>query len=144
MPGLWDNIKSLEVALPVDIIKEITDSFNESFAGQLEMNIFQKTEDVVHAFADQLMNTRKDVQSNIFVKLEAPLLRNYQLAVLSVVYEISTVYPCKLTDNLNMKAYICANSDELQVNLYEIFSSDKFKTSASMILTQVKHEMANP
>ena len=140
---MWENIKTVNIKLPMDVLKEFVESFNTTFAGKCDLQVYQKNQEVIRAYVNSVVGTRTDVQSEIVLKLEADILHNYRLAVLTITYDISSVYPCKLVDNINIMAYECGTSDELQEKIVETFRSEKFINSASMIITQVDRETAN-
>ena len=140
MDEIWENIKSVEVTLPLDVVKEFSDSFNKTFEGKCEMQLIKQNQNVISAYVGQPTGPRQNVKTEIFLKIVAPMLNGYTLSILSVVYDMSTVYPCRLTDDLNSKLYVCGSSQELHDRIVEIIKSEKFVKSASMILTQVNKE----
>lgn len=138
MTDIWKGIKAVDIKLPIDILTDFTDSFNEKFVGRCEMKLFQRNKSIIETFSDSTyLENPIGIQTEIYLKLEAKLLDNYQLTVFSVVYDLATVYPCVLNDKLNQKVHRCESSADLTKAIMEVFRSEKFLTSASMILTQV-------
>lgn len=142
MTDIWNDIKTVKMEMPIDIIKDYADSFNEKFVGRCEMTFYQRNKTLLESFSSSTpLDNINDIQSEIYLKLEAKALNNYQLSLLTVIYDISVVYPCSLNDNLSLKVIRCNDSADFRNNLVGFFKSEKFLNSASMILTQVDRAM---
>lgn len=141
MSYIWSEIKMSHIKLPLDILEDISKSFNASFSGIMSMVIVENKASAIDHFITTIGKQEKqiDVDHEVLLKIVVPLLENYEMFVLKVSYKISTVYPCSLMDYINgNRLYNCVDSNSLEENLKIVFESEKFKNAASVLMTQAE------
>lgn len=141
MSYIWSEIKMSHIKLPLDILEDISKSFNTSFSGIMSMVIVENKASAIDHFINTIGKQEKqlDVDHEVLLKVVVPLLENYEMFVLKVSYKVSTVYPCSLMDYVNGNvSYNCADSYALEEKLRNVFDSVKFKNAASVLMTQAE------
>lgn len=141
MSYIWSEIKMSHIKLPLDILEDISKSFNLNFSGIMSMAIIENKASAIDHFINTIGKQEKqiDVDHEILLKVVVPLLENYEMFVLKVSYKVSTVYPCSLIDYINGNVqYTCTDSNALEEKLRNVFDSDKFKNAASVLMTQAE------
>lgn len=141
MSYIWSEIKMSHIKLPLDILEDISKSFNMSFSGIMSMTILENKASAIDHFINTIGKQEKqiDVDHEILLKVVVPLLENYEMFVLKVSYKVSTVYPCSLIDYINGNVlYNCIDSNTLEEKLRNVFDSVKFKSAASVLMTQAE------
>lgn len=139
--NLFENIKKVDILLPLQILEEYANSFNETFKGKLVFEIKHKMEDTHDPWTglEVVFSSKEQEEKNMVVRayIIAPELNNYRLLVLKLVYKISQVYPCNIECILDNQKKDCKDSNQVKSVLKGVFTSQSFQKPVQMLLAQV-------
>lgn len=139
--NIFSGIKKEEIRLPLDILGEYKESFNQAFHNKLMFETNDTLESGQSEWAKlDMFNEVKEPEEKKFVtrvSIFAPELNNYRMLLLKVSYKRSKVYPCELYNALTDKSENCNDDTKFDESLKKIFLSEEFKKPVRMLLSQI-------
>ena len=128
MESLWPKLEKLAVNVPIRILQDQVDLFNEQMKGMLSCTLER----------EEIVNYNYDCEASMYIS--SPALPDYRLQLVEVKFSVAKAYPCEVHNCVNDRYPITgqkANSaDEFKEILKEIFNSQEVINALQNILAQ--------
>lgn len=139
--NIFAGIGKEEMRLPLDILGDYANQFNNAFGKSLVFETLDTLENQEEDWAKiDLFEEIKEPAERKFVTrayVLAPNLGKYKMLVLKLSYLRSKVYPCELYNALTDKKQDCKTAEELNTELRKLFVSEDFKKPIRVLLSQI-------
>lgn len=142
-----NNAVTEKVTLPQEMLRDYIELFAKTFERSkcyLDYQVYEdddsgdyKKEELFEHFVKP---TEKSVR--LQMRLVVPALHDYTLALFSIKFKRSQVYPCKF-DNFFVDENVVKDTrdaEELENLIEYVFKCKKFRHAMSMILSQINYE----
>lgn len=139
--NIWTGIEPANVELPIQVINEYANSFNETFEGKMTMTVKSKIDDSIVVTVESLLNPEKKSENGryeINVSIDVPSLKGYSLKVIVVSYDVIKIYPCAIKNLLDGSTEECPDEETFKVKIKALFASDDFTQILKNLLVQVR------
>ena len=134
--NIWTGIEPANVELPIQVINEYANSFNETFEGKMTMTVKSKIDDSIVVTVESLLNPEKKSENGryeINVSIDVPSLK-----VIVVSYDVIKIYPCAIKNLLDGSTEECPDEETFKEKIKKLFASDDFTQILKNLLVQVR------
>lgn len=139
---IFENIKAEDIVLPLTVLYDYANSFNNTFSEKLVFLIEKsmeedKDDDPWRGIVIGGNKEQDEMKLVTRAYIVAPGLSGYRFYLLKLSYKITIVYPCQIDSIIEDTRYECYDAEQVKEKLEKIFKSDSFQRPVKMLLSQL-------